>query len=119
MTTFYTILFSTHIALKAPAVALSLDWLATAEGSTSLLAGGAVIIYALRKLDTISDILSYLLGALVVCIVLVAIPAFNGTTAQAAATEILGLMVELMRALVELIKSWVSVSYPHLLGGII
>jgi len=119
MPPFFPFFISTVSTLTAPSVGLSLDWLGTAEGSTSLLAGGAIIIYALRKLDTISDILSYLLGALVVCTVIVIIPAFEGSTAQAAASEILALMIEFMRALVELVKSWVSVSYPHLLGGII
>ena len=109
--------YSTLITLTAPSVGLSLDWLATAEGSTSLLAGGAVIIYALRKLDTISDILSWLLGTLVVCTVIVIIPAFEGSTARAAASEILTLMIELMRALVELIKSWIAVNLPQLIGG--
>lgn len=119
MPTLSPFLFSTVSTLTAPAVGLSLDWLGTAEGSTSLLAGGAIIIYALRKLDTISDILSYLLGALIVCTTIVIIPAFAGSTAQAAASEILALMIELMRALVELIKSWAGLALPQLIGGII
>ena len=110
--------YSTLSTLTAPSVGLSLDWLATAEGSTSFLAGGAVIIYALRKLDTLSDILSWLLGTLVVCVVLIIIPAFEGTTAQAAANEILTLMIQLLRALLDLIRSWISVNLPQTIGGI-
>lgn len=115
MLLFFPFIYSTLITAST---GLDFDWLGTSAGSTTMLTVGAVVIYALRKLDTISDILSYLLGSLVVCIFILTLPVFSGTQAALAAEEILGLMVEFMRAFVELIKSWTGASLPILLGGI-
>ena len=82
-----------------------------------ILAGAGVSLYGLRKLDVISDALSYFLGTLAVCVILIIHPAFDGSQARVYANDILALMVELLRAVVELVKSWASLTAP--LGGVI
>ena len=54
--------------------------------------------------------LSYLLGILVVCVVIILHPDFAATDAAEYARETLGLMVELLRAFIDIIKNWGGVA---------
>ena len=98
-------------------VGLEIGFLDPGQSTTTILAGAGVALYGLRKLDVISDMLSYLLGILVVCVVLVLHPSFTDTSAARYAEQTLSLMIELLGAFIELVKSWGGIEATMILGG--
>jgi hypothetical protein len=98
-------------------VGLEIGFLNPGQSTTTILAGAGVALYGLRKLDVISDMLSYLLGILVVCVVLVLHPSFTDTAAAGYAEQTLSLMIELLGAFIELVKNWGGIEASAILGG--
>jgi|SaaInl8_200m_RNA_FD_contig_91_231007_length_831_multi_3_in_0_out_0_2 hypothetical protein len=105
------------LSFHVDSVGLELGLLDPNLSTTTILAGTGVALYGLRKLDVISDMLSYLLGILVVCVVLVIHPSFTETAASEYAEQTLSLMMELLDAFIELVKSWGGLEVSAVLGG--
>lgn len=80
--------------------------------------GGAVGIYSISKLDVIKSLFSYFLILLGLCMVILIVPSFSGTGTEQYADQMLMMMNELLRSLIQYVQGQISQTTPALFGGI-
>jgi len=81
--------------------------------------GGAVGIYGISKLDVIKSLFSYFLILLGLCMVILIVPSFSGTGTEQYADQMLLMMNELLRSLIQYVQSQISQTTPALIEGIV
>jgi hypothetical protein len=81
--------------------------------------GGAVGIYGISKLDVIKSLFSYFLILLGLCMVILIVPSFSGTGTEQYADQMLLMMNELLRSLIQYVQRQIQQTAPALIEGMI
>ena len=80
--------------------------------------GGAVGIYGISKLDVIKSLFSYFLILLGLCMVILIVPSFSGTGTEQYADQLLLMMNELLRSLIQYVQNQIGETTPAVIGGL-
>ena len=94
-------------------------WAQPENVAVTAIIGGAVGIYGISKLDVIKSLFSYFLILLGLCMVILIVPSFSGTGTEQYADQLLLMMNELLRSLIQYVQNQMGQPTTAFIGGLI